>query len=122
MWMCGCIRVCVRVCVLESKRGEGVHMWTVHSGADMKTGQCMKSPSMGACASIVPWTPSVIFIFRRPVRSQSGFDIRKGCGSREGRGGELGVEGGYGIDGGGDQNKKKKKKKPDRQRDRVHEV
>lgn len=72
-------------------------MWTVHSGADMKTEQRMKSPSMGACASIVPRTPSVIFILRRPVRSQSGFDIGKGCGSKEGRGGELKVEGVSGL-------------------------
>lgn len=80
-----CRRICV--CFWKSQResgggmcggGEGVRMWTVHCGADMKTGQCMKSPSMGACASIVPRTPSVIFIFRRPVRSQSGFDMGKG--------------------------------------------
>lgn len=83
----GSVRGYVSVSVCFGKQsGVGFHMWTVHSGADMKTGQRMKSPSMGACASIVPRTPSVIFIFRRPVRSQSGFDMREGVRERRGKG------------------------------------
>ena len=80
----------------------------------------MKSPSMGACAPIVPRTPSVTFIFQQPVRSQASFDMgERGAGTaRLGGGVVVGLKGGIFI-----QKKEEEKKKIEvGKRDRVCEV